>query len=100
MTQSVEARHAVLIAGYRFTIEDNRTRTQAGQCLDDQWEAVGQVVAGPAIEPNASAVLTRDDPEAVVLDLMEPYLARRRSRRLGGQAWRNETRRQRHSSAL
>jgi hypothetical protein len=35
-------------------------------------KAVGQVVAGTAIEPQPCAVLAGNDPEAVVLDFMQP----------------------------
>ena len=49
-----------------------RARAQAGERLDDQREAIGQVVAGPAVQPHAGIVLARDDPEAVVLDLVQP----------------------------
>jgi hypothetical protein len=34
---------------------------QAGERLDDQWEAVGQVVAGAAVEPHSRSVLTGND---------------------------------------
>jgi hypothetical protein len=61
------------------------------QRLGDQREAVGQVVAGAAVEPDAVAVLARDDAEAVVLDLMQRRVAARRLGRFGGQAWRDET---------
>ena len=47
------------------------------QRLDDEREAVGQVIARPAVEPHPLAVLAGDDPEAVVLDLVQPQLARK-----------------------
>ncbi len=49
-----------------------------GDCLDDEREAVGQVVAGAAVEPHPLAGLAGNDPEAVVLDFMQPQLAGRR----------------------
>ena len=39
------------------------------------------------------AVLTGDNAEAVVLDLVQPQLPGWRGRGIGGEAWRNETRR-------
>src|SRR5437764_8694308 len=43
-----------------------------GRAPDDQREAVGQVVAGAAVEPHALAILARDDAETIVLDLVHP----------------------------
>jgi hypothetical protein len=47
--------------------ERNRARG-----LDDEREAVGQVIARPAVELYPSTVHAGDDPEAVVLDLVQP----------------------------
>ena len=69
---------------------DAGARAQPRQRLDDQREAVGQVVAGATLEPHASAVLARDDSEAVVLDFVQPDLLARRLRRFGRKAWRDE----------
>ena len=55
--------------------------------------APSQVIAGPAVEPHTLAVLTGDNAEAVVLDLVQPQLPGWRGRGIGGEAWRNETRR-------
>jgi len=81
------------MAGECFTIEDNRVRAQPAQRFNDQRKAIGQVISGAAIEPHMSAALAGDDPEAIVLYFMDPELARRRSRRFGRQAWRDEARR-------
>jgi hypothetical protein len=51
---AVEAWHAVIVAGDRLAVDDAGARAQANQRLDDQREAVGQVVAGAAIEPQRS----------------------------------------------
>jgi hypothetical protein len=51
---------------------------QAGQRLDDQWETPRQVIARAAVQPYARAILAGDDPETVVLDLMQPQPTRRR----------------------
>ena len=49
------------------TASPSRQRAQLGQRLDDEGEAVGQVIAGPTVEPHAFALLTGDDAEAVVI---------------------------------
>jgi len=36
--------------GDSFAIDDAGVRAQAGQCLDDQREAAGEVIARPAVE--------------------------------------------------
>jgi hypothetical protein len=64
---------------------------QAGERLDDQREAVGQVVAGAAVEPHSRSVLTGNDTEAIVLDLVQPGPARARFWGLGGKARGNKT---------
>ncbi len=100
VAQPVEVRHAVVVAAHRLAVEDAGSRAQAGERLDDQREAVGEVVAGAAVQPHAVAVLARDDAEAVVLDLVQPRVAGRRLRRLGRQAWRDEAERQGHGRVL
>ena len=70
-----QAVDAVVIAGDGFTIDDSRARAQAGERIDDQREAVGEVVTRTAVEPHPRAVLARNDAEAVVLDLMQPLAA-------------------------
>jgi hypothetical protein len=61
-----------------------RTRTQPRQRLDDQREAVREVVPWSAVEPHAHTLLAGDDAEAVVFDLVQPPSP---SGRLGGWAW-------------
>jgi hypothetical protein len=72
---AIEAPHAVVAAAHRLAVDDAGARTQAGERLDDQREAVGQVVARAAVEPHARTLLARDDAEAVVLDLVQPLAA-------------------------
>ena len=52
-----------------------RRASQSGHGLDDQREAVGEIVARPA---HLGAVLARDDTEAVTLDFVQTHPARRR----------------------
>ena len=84
MADAIEARHAVVVAADRLAVDDAGARAQPSQRLDDQGEAVGQVVARTAVEPHAVAVLARDDAEAVVLDLVQPRVAGGRLRALVG----------------
>jgi hypothetical protein len=88
VADAVEARHAVVVAGDSFVVDDAGARAQPR--LDDQREAVGQVVARSAVEPHAVAVLAGDDAETVVLDLVQPRSACWRLRRFGGEAGRDE----------
>ena len=67
----------------RLAVNDAGARTQAGERLHDQREAVGEVVAGAAVELDPVAVLTGDDPEPVVLDLVQPQRPGRRLWRSG-----------------
>ena len=48
---------------------------EADECLDDQREAAGEVIAGPDVEPHLRALLAGNDAEAVVLDLVQPLAA-------------------------
>jgi hypothetical protein len=43
--------------------------------VGDSEAATAQIVPRPAVEPHPLAVLAGDDPEAVVLDLVQPALA-------------------------
>jgi hypothetical protein len=69
----VERRHAVLVTGDGLAVDDAGARLQAGQGLNDQREAVGQIVARTAIEIRLRAVLAGDDPETVVFDLVQRW---------------------------
>jgi len=57
----------------KVAVHDAGARAQAGQRLDDQREALGEVIAGTAVEPHLCAHLAGDDPKAIVLDLMQPF---------------------------
>ena len=90
----VERGNAVVIAGDSFAIDDARARTQACQRLDDQWEAVGEIVARTAIEPHPLASLAGNDAKAVVLDFVQPLAAGRQLIGFGWEARRDEPGRQ------
>ena len=53
-------------------------------------KTVGQIVAGTAVEPNPIALLASDKPKTIVLDLVQPLLAARRSFRAAGKTWRDK----------
>ena len=73
---------------------DIQSSTAPKRERNDERESVGQVIARPAIELHPFAVLSGDDPKPVVLDFMQPSLARRRLRTFDGDARRNEPSRQ------
>jgi hypothetical protein len=78
VADAVEVRHPIVVAGDSLAVDDTRAGAQAGERIDDQREAAGQVVAWAAIEPHSIAILPGDDPEAVVLDLVQPKFPRGR----------------------
>jgi hypothetical protein len=68
----IERGNAAVIAGDSLAIDDAGARAQACQCLDNEREATGEVVARTAIEPHLRASLAGNDAEAVMLDFMQP----------------------------
>jgi hypothetical protein len=77
MSDEIERGNAIVIAGDSFAIDNARAGAKAGQCLNDQREAMGEVIARTAIEPHLWAFLAGNDAEAVMLDLVQPLAARR-----------------------
>ena len=66
------------------TVDRNRTeaswhgapnRAAREHCQANQREAASHVVARAAVEPHAVALLACDNPEAIVLDFMQPQVA-------------------------
>ena len=90
MADELERGNADVVASHRFAIDDARARAQAGQGLDDQRKAVGEVIAGSAVEPHALTILAGNDAEAVVFNLMQPRPAGRQRFGFGGEARRDE----------
>jgi hypothetical protein len=70
----------VLAARDRLSVDDAGPGAQLGDRLDDERGTVGQVITRAAVELHPFAVLAGDDAETVVLDFMQPLLARRRLR--------------------
>jgi signal transduction histidine kinase len=65
MTDKVERSNAIVIASHSFAINDAGAGLQAGQCLNDQREAMGEIIAGTAVEPHSRPVFPGDDTKAV-----------------------------------
>jgi glucose-6-phosphate dehydrogenase assembly protein OpcA len=75
VANEIERGNAVVIAGNSFAVDDAGARAQACQRLDNQREAMGEVIARTAVESHLCAGLAGNDPEAVVLHLMQPLAA-------------------------
>jgi hypothetical protein len=68
----IEHRQPVVVADDGLTVDNARSD---GQCLDrggGEREAVTEVIAVASEQANAPAAAVRQDPEAVVLDLVNP----------------------------
>src|SRR5262249_7958440 len=75
VAHEIERGNTVVIAGDSFAIDDARARAWACQRLNDQREAMGEVIAGAAVEPHSRTVLAGNDAEAIVLDFVNPLAA-------------------------
>jgi hypothetical protein len=67
----------VVTTGDCLAVNDAGTGAQPPERLDNRGEALGQIVARPAVKPHTSPVLPGDDPEAVVLDFVQLQLTGR-----------------------
>ena len=65
MTDEIERGNAVVIASDSFAVDNAGARAEACQGLDNQLEAMGEIVARTAVEPHPLAVLAGNDAEAV-----------------------------------
>ena len=75
VTDEIERGNGAVIVSDSFAVDNAGAREQAGQRVDDQWEAMGEIIAGTAVESHLRAVLAGNDAKAVVLDLMQPLAA-------------------------
>jgi hypothetical protein len=62
----------------QLAIDDAGARAQTFERVDDLRDARRQIVAQPAVELHPIAIFPRDDPEAVMLDFVQPRLTGRR----------------------
>jgi hypothetical protein len=104
VSDAIEGGDSIGTARYGFAIENAGARAQTGQRLDNERKVPSQVIPWPAVEPHPCAFLAGDDPEAVVLDFMQPIRAGWRTRGACGEARCNEagwqgTRSQQHARA-
>ena len=70
----------VIAAGDGFAIDNTGPGAQPRKGLGNQGETRRQIVARTAVELHPLAILARDAPETVVLDLVQPERAARRLR--------------------
>jgi hypothetical protein len=73
-----------------YPINDAGPSAQASQRLDDQREAIGEIIASTAAELHLYAVLVGDDSKPVVLNLVQRFAARRQLVGLGSKTRRDE----------
>src|SRR5262249_46777332 len=90
MADEIERSNAVLVAGDRFAVDDAGARAQASQRLDDQREAMGEIVTRTAVEPHSRPILPSNNPKAIVLDFVQPLAAGRQLVGFGWEARRDE----------
>ena len=64
VTDEIERGNAVVIASHSFAIDNAGARAQPGERINDQREATGKVIAGPAVEPHPLTILAGDDSES------------------------------------
>ena len=77
-SNQVEDRKSTLVTDDRLAVDDAGAGRECGDRRDRRRKAVSQIVAVAAQEPDASALTVRQDPEAIVLDLVNPTGSGRR----------------------
>jgi hypothetical protein len=75
VADAVETRNPVFTACHHLAVDDAGPRAKLGQRIHNEREAIGQVIAGTAIEPHPLAVLAGDYPEPIMLDFVQPLAA-------------------------
>src|SRR5262249_43289377 len=61
VANEIERGNAVVMAGDSFAVDNAGARAQAYQRIDDQRKAMGEIVAGTAIESHLRAILAGND---------------------------------------
>ena len=72
VSDQVEHRQTVLVAGDCFAVDDALTRWQSGDGRSRQLEAVREVVAVAGNQSDAAGIATGQDTKPVVLDFVNP----------------------------
>src|SRR5262245_52505639 len=90
VADTIEGSDAVVITGNGLAVDDAGARAEARQGLDDEREAIGEIVARTAIKPHLRALLPGNDAEAIVFDLMQPSASRWQLIGFGGETRRDE----------
>jgi hypothetical protein len=80
VADAIERREPVLTTCHGLAVNDAGLQAQPNRRLDDKRKAPGQVIARPAVQFHPLAGLASDNPEAIVLDFVQPDGARRRLR--------------------
>jgi len=73
VSDAIEGRDTIRSACDSFAVENAGARAQTGQRLDNQWKSMGEIIPRPAVEPHALTGLPGDYPEAIVLNLDQPF---------------------------
>src|SRR5205085_5081546 len=84
--QPVEVGKTSFAAGHRLAVEQAGGRLERVQRLHDQRKAFGPIIAVAGEKPRALGTAPSQDPEAIVLYLVNPVVASRRPLDLGWQA--------------
>ena len=74
----IEDGEAVVVAGDRLTVDQAGAPRQGRDSRDDQRKALGEVVAVAGDKPDTGSVAPCHEPEAIVLDLVNPVGPARR----------------------
>jgi hypothetical protein len=84
IAQPVKARHAIIVASHRLTVDQTRHRFERERGADDQWKPAGPVMPVASEQPHARSIAAHQHAKPVMLDFVQPPLP---SRRLGSGAW-------------
>jgi hypothetical protein len=72
VADAIKASHSPVVAHNRFAVDETGPTTQLLDRFDDEREAIGQIVAWSAVEPNLRPILPSNAPDSIVLDFVHP----------------------------
>jgi hypothetical protein len=67
VTDEIKRGNAVVIAGDCLAVDDARARAQVRHRLNDQREAVGEIISRTAVEAHPWAIFPGDNPKSIML---------------------------------